>query len=334
MDQNLQAWNHRTVKKLLIIHQGSLGDFIMTFPALSVLRRTYPQVDAICQGKLGELVQKLGSIRKSYALESSIFAALYGDFPTQEAKQAASILRSYEQVVLFSFSQKLTKNLTELLGCRMLQIPPRPEATEKVHVSQFLWGHLVKASLIDESKSSFSQSFSLPGLQQATCRKSDSLLVLVHPGSGSPKKNWPLNRFIALERLLSKIGLRSEFILGPAERDLELELVSACAPHLMVHRVDSLLEALRLLNGACAFIGNDSGLTHLAAVIGLPVTALFGPSDPDRWKPLGPAVAVVHPKMECDPCFESGQTICHSSTCLETILPETVYETFCRLLKL
>lgn len=322
------------MKELLIIHQGALGDFIMTFPAISVLHRTYPQVDAICQGKLVGLAQKLGLIRKGYALESSIFAALYGDFPVKEAKRAASILCSYEQVVLFSFSQKLTKNLKELLGRPVLQIPPRPPVGEKIHVSRFLWNLLAKAGLIDESKSSFHQSFSLQGLRQAVCHKADSAPVLIHPGSGSPPKNWPLNHFIKLKSLLSKTGLRSEFVLGPAERDLERELVSKGAPHLKVHRTDSLLEVFRLLCGARAFIGNDSGLTHLAAVIGLPVTAIFGPSDPIHWKPLGPTVAVVRPETECGPCFESGQTVCHSSTCLETIFPETVYETFSRLLKL
>ncbi|MCU0246464.1 MAG: glycosyltransferase family 9 protein [Bryobacter sp.] len=91
--------------------------------------------------------------------------------------------------------------------------------------------------------------------------------VAVHPFSGSPKKNWPLERFEELARQL------------PVER---------CES-----RFERLDDLARWLAGARLFVGNDSGITHLAAAVGTPVVALFGPTDPQVWAPRGARVMVI-----------------------------------------
>ncbi|MEW6671424.1 MAG: glycosyltransferase family 9 protein [Thermodesulfobacteriota bacterium] len=313
-------------KKLLIIHQGALGDFVMTFPILIGLRRIYSKIDALCQKKLGELARELNLIDGSHALESAAVAPLYSDNPENLAVATASLLRSYERIVLFSFSRKLQGSIERLSGANVLRIPPRPPVEENVHVGRFLREHFIAAGLIERGNPSPSDFVKI--LQRQRACGPNAAPVLIHPGSGSRKKNWPLKNFILIEKMLRKDGLRAEFILGPADIHLKDGLGGPHAPSLNVHIVDDLLRALSLMKSACGFIGNDSGLSQLAAILGLPVAVVFGPSDPVRWKPLGPAVAVVRPATDCRPCHETGEPACASPDCFKGISPRMVYAAF------
>jgi ADP-heptose:LPS heptosyltransferase len=107
--------------------------------------------------------------------------------------------------------------------------------------------------------------------------------VAVHPGSGSPAKNWPFERFVEAARVLAG-GRRWLLVAGPAERELEPPADAVLARDW----------PLRLLAAALAraglFLGNDAGVSHLAAAAGAPTLALFGPTDPALWAPVGPRV--------------------------------------------
>jgi hypothetical protein len=122
--------------------------------------------------------------------------------------------------------------------------------------------------------------------------------VFIHPGSGGVAKCWPLNGFVAVGRRLRGCGRPVRFVLGEAE----LERWSAAdlgnlAAEFEVWRQPDLLELADVLAGASGYLGNDSGVTHLAAATGVPTLALFGPSDPVQWRPLGPHVRVLQAPM-------------------------------------
>ena len=102
--------------------------------------------------------------------------------------------------------------------------------------------------------------------------------VVIHPFSGSPRKNWPLSCF---EALAGDLSCEVEWIAGPEE-----ELPES-------HRRDNLLELAAWIRGARLYIGNDSGITHLAAATGVSTVALFGPTDPRVWAPRGENVTVL-----------------------------------------
>jgi ADP-heptose:LPS heptosyltransferase len=148
--------------------------------------------------------------------------------------------------------------------------------------------------------------------------------VLLHPGSGSRRKNWPLENFIRLNILLKKRGMFTTWVLGPAEHFMVNELKKRGLRDKEVHLIHDLLDFLDLLKHAAGFIGNDSGLSHLSAFLRIPVISIFGPSDPKRWRPIGPLVKVVRSEIDCQPCFETENANCESSECLYSILPERV----------
>ena len=109
--------------------------------------------------------------------------------------------------------------------------------------------------------------------------------VVIQPGSGSRLKNWPLACFEDLAERLAGRGLRVSWCTGPAEEGLPA-MPGALPPM-------PLTELASLLAGAGLFVGNDSGISHLAAAAGCPTLAIFGPTDPAVWGPTGPRVRVL-----------------------------------------
>jgi hypothetical protein len=110
------------------------------------------------------------------------------------------------------------------------------------------------------------------------CPRKDKGFAIIHPFSGSPRKNWPLDRFRALA---DRLPLPVEWSAGP-EEDLK-----------EARRFSDLYELACHLAGARVYVGNDSGITHLAAAVGTPVVAVFGPTDPAVWGPRGRRVQTM-----------------------------------------
>jgi hypothetical protein len=129
--------------------------------------------------------------------------------------------------------------------------------------------------------------------------------LLVLPGSGSIAKNWPAENFIALA---TKMALRipSLVILGPAEAALEPIFAASGLPMLAHLELAELAAIARL---SAAFVGNDSGVSHLAAAAGAPGVTLFGPTDPGRWRPLGRAAVIRREPLTALPSDEVAGAI-------------------------
>ena len=113
--------------------------------------------------------------------------------------------------------------------------------------------------------------------------------IVIHPGSGDAKKNWPLENFEALAEALEKKGRSVSWCLGPAEIEGMSRLPKgsrmACT---------TLSDLAAELTTARYYIGNDSGITHVSAALGVPTIALFSVSDPGVWSPRGDQVRVMH----------------------------------------
>ncbi len=124
---------------------------------------------------------------------------------------------------------------------------------------------------------------------------STARVAVIHPGSGGPRKCWHVDNFLSVAAGLAEQGFEILFVLGPAEQDrfgeVQIGRITAAAACL---RDAPLADVLAVLSGAAVFVGNDSGVSHLAAGLGVPTVVLFGPTDPAVYAPTGPSVAVVH----------------------------------------
>jgi ADP-heptose:LPS heptosyltransferase len=118
-------------------------------------------------------------------------------------------------------------------------------------------------------------------------------VVLLHPGSGGKAKRWPLECFMSLAgRIRRDTASAAVFALGEADDDLAARLKGAGEGDWMVTGL-SLVSLAGVLRCVAGYVGNDSGVTHLAAAVGARVVALFGATDPGVWGPRGGNVRIV-----------------------------------------
>ena len=316
-----------TNASLLIIHQGALGDVVLTFPAIIALRQKFSRIDILCQGQLGNLAVKLGLIDKKYPLEAAYFATLFSEPIDEKIK---NIMAGYSTILLFSFAADLKKSISQITDSRCFRIPPRPPAQVKIHVTEFLLKNLIDNGLL-EAADSYDRIFA-PQRKQThrSARPIDTSKIIIHPGSGSIRKRWPLTNFLDLADRLENRGLQPMFVGGPAEPELIEEIRNQDR---QIHTFSELTDLVDWLESTSAYIGNDSGVSHLAAFLGLPSVVIFGPADPVRWKPLGPRVQIVHPELDCQSCFEIEPENCARPECLANASTESVLSAFNQLYK-
>ncbi len=128
--------------------------------------------------------------------------------------------------------------------------------------------------------------------------------VLVHPGSGSREKNWPLAAYGELSRAIGGLGVAWAWLLGPVERERfgagEIAELRRSGPLIDCSEADELLE---LLAATRLYISNDSGPAHWAALVGTPTITLFGPTAARQWRPLGTASVA----LQGDPAAGDGR---------------------------
>jgi heptosyltransferase-3 len=142
----------------------------------------------------------------------------------------------------------------------------------------------------------------------------ENACVALHPGSGGARKCWPVSHFATVIQALWRRQIPVLLLSGSADherlRDLQALLPPPPQPSLLTTLVEApLLEVARRLQQCRGYVGNDSGITHLAALLGLPTIAIFGASDPAIWRPPGPAVTLLYEPV------------------LENLSPDTVFST-------
>jgi ADP-heptose:LPS heptosyltransferase len=311
-----------TEDKLFILHQGALGDVVLSFASIIALRKQFSRIDILCQGQIGKLAGKLGLADKAYQLEAAYFATLFSD--RADAK-INNLISNYDKIVVFSFSAELENTINQISASPCVRIPPRPSPRDRINVAEFLLQRLFAGGVIEKTDA----NKVVTHWQQEKVRQAERLIdaskIIIHPGAGSIRKRWPLARFLELADVLEEKGLQPQFVCGPAETDPDDEIRRH---HRQVHRFIELTDLADWMKTAGGYIGNDSGISHLTAFMGIPSVVIFGPSDPLRWTPPGPRIQIVSPELDCEPCFEVEPNNCDQPACLTDATLESVLKAF------
>lgn len=228
------------------------------------------------------LGQGLGEVEEVLDWDGPETAALLAGEPP--VGRLASVLETADAVVAFTRSEAVAEALRGGAERVLVHDPTPPEGGP--HASFWLASGLSPLSLFAGPDAPPPLSFSEDQHRGALALAGDLSegFLAVHPGSGSPAKNWPADRFAEASRRLAG-GRPWLLVLGPAEAQAGdwPEAVVACEWPVR------LLAAA--LSRAGLFVGNDSGVAHLAAASGAPTLTIFGPTDPALWAPVGSAVA-------------------------------------------
>ena len=291
----MQRQNTRNSPHILIIRNGALGDTIVMSVVYQALRQQYPQayLEAVGPPERLQLINTPGLLNKIRSPETGAFAALFTD-DAAEMHNAAAAFRQVDLILVYSFDRDavLTTRLRQLEGPQVYRFDPFPRPDSDVHVTTYL---LRTLHTIGIEPPPLVPQIALPP-QQLGKQGAEELCVGLHPGSGSPEKNWPAARFAEVaERLVQTWSARVVLFAGPAETE-QLAAISRRipAPTLRIAQNAPLPEVAEVLRQCHLYLGNDSGVSHLAAAVGVPTIAIFGPSNPRVWRPVGRQVIVLH----------------------------------------
>jgi ADP-heptose:LPS heptosyltransferase len=185
-----------------------------------------------------------------------------------------------------------TRNVARLAPeAQVVSLSQAPPGDFAAHVADYLVQQLKPWPVYEQAVTQILRSVEKRGISTAVTVGD---VPVLHPGSGSPHKCWPAERFLELARRLAERGPRPRIVLGEVEAETwpaaQIEAFAAAGE---LHRPTDLLGLLDSYRNAGVFVGNDSGPGHLAGILGIPTVSLFGPTDPARWRPLGPRVSVM-----------------------------------------
>ena len=260
----------------LVIRPGAIGDLILSLPAIEFLRARSDYLEVWCAAPNVPLVRFSDHVApiSSTGLD---WLGLPGIDPPQSILRA---LRSFDDIVSwYGASRRDFREAVTGLPFRFFEALPPGGAP--MHAADFYLNQVGGAAM---------------AAPRIDCARANGGFAVVHPFSGGPRKNWPLANFRELARRLES-RLPVKWCVGPEE-----DLPDAV-------RFGDLYELACWLAQARVYIGNDSGITHLAAAVGAPVIAIFQSSDPAVWAPRGARVTVLS-----SPSLEAVEAACLEQT--------------------
>jgi ADP-heptose:LPS heptosyltransferase len=281
-------------RNVLIFHAGALGDFILSWPLGLALGRLYPQsrVIFVTQRQKGDLAER---VLRLEAMDVELgWHHLFGDAANLPDVCRRRLAGAHG---IFTFVAKRGDTWIDAVAAIATQativpVDIQPPEDQTVHASQRLLHSLAEHPAAQAAVGQMLASIAAQGIGAVPGGSSGP--IVVHPGSGSREKCWPLESYLRLVERFHAAGRRCKILLGEVELERwpgdTIRRVEGAAE---TSRPQTYAELLEHLRAAATFVGNDSGPGHLAGIIGTPTLVLFGPTDPAVWRPLGPRVRTL-----------------------------------------
>jgi ADP-heptose:LPS heptosyltransferase len=283
------------IPRCLVVHPGSLGDVLLAGPALAHLRALGLRTTLAVTSRLVPLFAGSRLVDDALDLET---LALHRLFVEPLVPNALAPVQAFDAIVcwLGAGDAAFRTNLSRL-GRPVVIARAQPLPGAGLHVSRHLVATLEPLGPVPSGLSSARLHVTQADRASAVAWLAGRGIergepVVLQPGAGSPAKVWP--GFAALSRRLGDAGLPIVALAGPADGPVVKALLASGALAEDRLALDwPLVEIAGLLSLARATVGNDSGPTHLAAAVGCPTVAVFGPTDPLVWAPVGPGVRTL-----------------------------------------
>jgi heptosyltransferase-2 len=279
--------------KILVIRGGAIGDFLLTLPVCAALRRQFPRarLEVLGYPHIAQLALWGGLAHAVRSIDARPLAGFFAqrgalDPALQEYFSSFNLIISY----LYDPDGLFHDNVARCSKAQFIAGPHRPRAQDGLHATEAFLQPLQRLAIFDADP--------VPCLP-APAGEPDTDLLALHPGSGSERKNWPEPKWAELLQHLAQRTSRKLLLVGGEAEENRLERLATGLPGARCELARSLplVELARRLGGCRAFVGHDSGITHLAAALGLPVLVLWGDTDEALWRPRGPQTTILrHPQ--------------------------------------
>jgi len=275
--------------KILVIRGGAIGDFILTLPVLAALRRQFPQahLEVLGYPHIVQLALAGGLADRVQPIEAGPLAGFFAR-GGKLSHDWADYFSEFDLIVSYLFDPDdiFRTNVGRCSPAQFVAAPHRPDEAEKIHATKIYLKPLERLAIFDADP--------VPRLALNPQPSTLNQLAL-HPGSGSEKKNWPEAKWAdLLQHLTRRANLDLLLVGGEAEGD-RLRRLTAAAPsaRLQVAKNLPLAELALRLQTCAGFIGHDSGVSHLAAALGLPCLVLWAGTVEEIWRPQGERLVIV-----------------------------------------
>lgn len=341
-------WDWREVKRVLVVRLRSIGDAVLATPSLLALRRFLPEaeIDVLLEDWVAPVLDGFSEVDRVIAVERTSLARarligtlraarydvafnLHGGTTATFLTRASNArhrvgFASYQYAWLHNhlapnpaelWQQPNTHSVEQqlaLLGWTGVPVSDRPRT------------QLVVTARADAT---IARRLSAEGLDDA------QPFVLMHPAAAFESKTWPAERFACVADHLRVRGLRTVAVAAPDEAEVVRDIAARAHGRIVQFTDLSLPELIALAHRARLFVGNDSGVAHIAAAVRTPVVVIFGSSNVAHWHPWTDLpYEVVREEMACAPCAGYECAVFPRPECIRRVSVENVIAAVDRLL--
>ncbi len=310
-------------RTIFVVHPGALGDVLLALPAIRALRTSFPthQLGLVAGAEVSSLLRACGEVARAFSLEAGALTGLLAGLPWVGPTVREWLGRCDLAVCWLADPEgRLSSTLQGLGVGRVLVRSLASSESEGMHQEDRFLETARDVAPVERVE----ERLHLPDVVIAKGRARLAAVELfmhhplaaIHPSSGSRHKCVAPAVLAAVVTHFQANDIVPVLVGGPADDRVVADVADACASRPVVLHHEDLLTMAGVLAHADLFVGHDSGLTHLAAALHLPMVALFGPTDRRRWAPLGSHVTV----LTGEPCRCHGWTAvqaCHEKPCLQ-----------------
>jgi heptosyltransferase-3 len=282
-----------TQGKTLVIRGGAIGDFILTLPVLAALRQQFPRthLEVLGYPHIAQLALAGGLVQSVRSIEAGALAGFFARNGTLSG-DLIDYFSEFDLIIsyLYDPDQFFRANVARCTRAQFIAGPHRPDDTRELHATEVFLEPLQRLAIFDAD--------AIPRLDIPRVFETSTATgrwLAVHPGSGSERKNWPeVNWAELLKQLVHSTTLNLLIVGGEAERG-RLERLAGALPatRLKVMQSVPLPDLAQWLASCVGFVGHDSGISHLAAAVGLRSLVLWNDTAEAVWRPRSTQLTVL-----------------------------------------
>jgi lipopolysaccharide heptosyltransferase I len=302
------------LSRFLIVRLGAMGDIVHAIPVAAALRRSFPdaRIDWLVAAKHREILDLVPVIDRRLAFHDSSFVGAIRElrsahydvtFDLQGLIKSAALARSSGAPRVVGFSSNYVRERLARAFYTDAHDPGRGgtfDPRETRHVVELNLG-LLQTIGLTVARPEFPIDCVDSAVARQVAAQAGGRYALLNPGAAWPNKRWPPPRFAALARSLKdRHGLASAVLWGPSEQPLGEEIVAASAGAAVLCPKTTIADLVALARGAALMVSGDTGPTHVASALGVPLVGIYGPTRPSRNGPLSADDVAVSRDMTCE----------------------------------